>query len=234
MHHDLLDSLRHQITQCEGSRRQADAEPVSTACPALDRLLPGGGLTRGTLVEWLTGGEGGGTVALALRVAREACRDLGVLVVVDSRGEFYAPAVLRMGLEPERIVVVRPSGRADFVWALDQALRCPAVPATLAWVEGLDGRTFRRFQLAAEQGASLGLLVRPAEARREPSWADVRLLVEPRPSAGVPGRRLGIHVLRCRGGADGQSLEVVLDDETRGVHLAPRLAKPTRGRRAGA
>jgi hypothetical protein len=38
---------------------------------------------------------------------------------------------------------------------------------------------FRRWQLAAERGGSVGLLMRPSTARAAPSWADVRIAVEP-------------------------------------------------------
>jgi len=226
----VLESLRHQITQFEGGRQPPDQQPVSTACAPLDRLLPRGGLARGTLVEWLAVGEGAGAESLAFQTAREACRNTGALLVVDRHREFYPPAAIRLGLAASQIVVVYPAGNADFIWTLDQALRCPAAAATLAWVDRLDGRSFRRFQLAAEQGATLGLLVRPAEARVEPSWADVRLLIEPLPSLEAAGRRLKIHLLRCRGGADGQTIEVVLDDETRGLHLAAQVGQPTRSR----
>jgi protein ImuA len=214
-----IAALRRQISHWEGHGRPVDERPVSTACVALDRLLPHGGLVRGTVIEWLAGSEGGGAESLAFQAAREACRGVGALVVIDRRREFYPPAALRLGLAPQQIVVVQPTTRNDFIWALDQALRCPAAAATLAWVDQLDGHAFRRFQLAAEQAATLGLLVRPADARHEPSWADVRLLVEPFPSADVDGRRLHIELLRCRGGAGGQRIEVVLDHETRGVHL---------------
>jgi len=120
-------------------------------------------------------------------------------------------------LPPEQIVVVHPASQADFIWAVDQSLRCPAAAATLAWVDRLDGHNFRRFQLAAEQAATLGLFVRPAEVRHQPSWADVRLLIEPLPSVDIDGRRLRIHLLRCRGAAGGQAIDVVIDHETRGV-----------------
>ena len=113
--------------------------------------------------------------------AREACRNGGVLVVLDRRREFCPPAAVRLGIEPEQFVVVHAESAADNDWAMDQVLRSPAVAAVLAWPERLDGRTFRRWQLAVEQGGGLGLLLRPAAARADPSWADVRLLVEPQP-----------------------------------------------------
>ena len=108
------------------------------------------------------------------------------MVVLDRTGEFYPLAAVAQGIEPARLIVVHPGNKADHTWALDQALRCPAVAAVVAWPESLDGkldgRTFRRLQLAAEQGGGLGLLIRPESVRCQPSWADVRLLVEPLPS----------------------------------------------------
>ena len=125
------------------------------------------------------GDEGGGAGTLALLAARQACRDGGALVVLDGRGDFCPPAAVRLGIGPERLVVIHPQNAADHHWAMNQALRCPAVAAVLAWPKTIDDRTFRRWQLAAEEGGCLGLLVRPEAARAEPSWADVRLLVEP-------------------------------------------------------
>jgi protein ImuA len=229
----MLQALRRQVAQIEGAGHAVDQQPVSTACAALDRLLPHGGLLRGTLVEWLAEGEGGGAASLAFQTAREACRKVGALVVIDRSREFYPPAAIRLGLVPEQIVVVQPTTQQDWIWALDQALRCPAAAVTLAWVDRLDGHAFRRFQLAAEQAATLGLLVRPAAARHEPSWADVRLLVEPLPSAGIDGRRLRVQVLRCRSGASCQSVEVLLDHETHRVHLDRGQVTGGRLQRAG-
>ena len=129
--------------------------------------------------------------------------------------------------------MVQPGSEADHVWALDQALRCPGVAVALAWPEKLDPKTFRRLQLAAEQGGGLGFLLREERARQEPSWADVRLLVRPVPlSAPGAGRRLTIELLRGHGGGNGGTIEVEFNDETRTVHLAPQLARATTPRRA--
>jgi hypothetical protein len=141
-------------------------------------------------------------------------------VVLDRRGEFYPPAAVRLGIEPEQLLVVRVESAADHDWAMDQVLRSPAVAAVVAWPEKLDGHTFRRWQLAVEQGGGLGLLLRPAAARADPSWADVRLLVEPQGDRRGGNRRLRISVLRCRGGIGGRSVEVELDEETYRVRPA--------------
>jgi protein ImuA len=89
----------------------------------------------------------------------------------------------------EQLIVVRAGNAAANLWALDQALRCRAVAAVLAWPEKLDGRVFRRLQLAAEEGGGLGLLIRPDAARYDPSWADVRILVEPLPPTSLRNAR---------------------------------------------
>ena len=236
-----VEALRQQIAQFEGVHAEGRRAVVSSGCEPLDRLMGGRGFRRGTLVEWLAVGEGSGAGTLALAAAGAACRDGGVLVVLDQRREFYPPAAVYTAVEPQNLIVVRATGQADNDWALDQVLRSPAVAAVLAWPEKLDGRTFRRLQLAAEESGGLGLLVRPASVRDEPSWADVRLLVEPLPlPAEVESahmRRLRIHLLRFRGTTNGRSagvdsLDVDIDDETHTMHLVTRLAVATAPRQA--
>jgi protein ImuA len=229
----VILALQEQITRLEGARMPGGEALISSGCEALDRRLPHRGFRRGTLVEWLGVEPGSGTETLAFYAAREACRAGGTLVVLDRRREFYPPAAVRLGIEPQAMIVVHALSETDHLWALDQSLRCPSVAAVVAWPERLDGRSFRRLQLAIEQGGGLGLLVRSARARHEPSWADVRLLVEPAPAASPEGwRRLRVEVLRSRGGMSGERVELEVNDETRTVHLASRLAHPADHRRA--
>jgi hypothetical protein len=144
------------------------------------------------VIEWLGRGSGSGAAALALAAT---CRDLPdgrALVVVDPQREFYPPAVAPWGVDLARVVVVRPERAApaggiadpscvstEALWALEQALRCRGVGAVFCRWGPLDDRAARRLQLASEHGGGVGVLVRPACYRRQPSWADVRLLVQP-------------------------------------------------------
>jgi hypothetical protein len=231
MHDKNLSPPRRQIVaQLQESlerfsrARRGGADPVSTGCAEMDRSLPRGGLSRGTLVEWLSPGAGSGAGSLALAVAREACRDGGPVVVIDRTKSFYPPAAARAGIDLARLIVVRPENAADEQWALDQSLRSPGVAAVWCRLEKCPPRLGRRLQLAAESGGNLGLLNRPAVARGDPSWAEVRFLVTP--LVATAGRRLRVELLRLRGNAGGRTWDLELDDETGIVRLAPAVAAP--------
>jgi hypothetical protein len=178
-------------------------------------------------------------VTLSLLAAREACRDGGVLVVIDREGTFYPPGAAAWGVDLQRLIVVRPASARDQLWAAVQTLRSPAVAAVWTAIDRLDDRAFRRLQLAAQGGGTLGCLARPARAQGEPSWADVRLEVRPWSVVRGPlpsyhglrttdyGRSVQVHVLRCRHGRAGGGAWLEIDDvahEVREVERGYRLS----------
>ncbi len=230
------------MQQLERGPPVAGEQPVvSSGVEALNELLPQGGFPAGTLVEWIAAEEGAPATTLAIMTAKEACGEQGVLVVLDRKREFYPPAAAGAGIDLARTIIVQPDSDADQLWAVDQSLRCGGVAAVLCPVQRLDGRNFRRWQLAAEEGGGLGLLIRPAAARRERSWAEVRLWVEPQPASEsenhtmenhTEARRLRIELLRCRHGKSGGALLLEIDDETGDVRVAPPLAPRAPLRRA--
>jgi len=253
---ELIQNLAEQLRRLEQTRRgPAERQRTSLGVPALDQLLPGQGIGRGTLVEWLSRGEGSGAGTLTLWAARRICqaeaereKEPGGLVVIDPRGEFYPPAAVACGIDLTRLILVQPANRSDRDWALDQSLRSAGVSAVWCWLADADSRALRRWQLAAETGGAVGLLLRPISARNEPSFADVRLLVEALGSSqGANGRedlsssttpfsslrRVRVEVLRARGTSGGGSVTLEIDDETGDVRLAAELADPTRQRRTG-
>jgi hypothetical protein len=140
---------------------------------------------------------------LALAAAKEACGETGTLMVVDRRRAFYPLAAAACGIDLSRMLLVRPQQDRDETWAIDQALRAGGAGAVLAWPEKLDDHLFRRLQLAAEAADTLGLFLRPPRAIAEPSWAEVRFLVEPQPSMpssdGTAPRRAAVTLLRAPG-----------------------------------
>jgi len=214
------------------------ATRLSTGLPPLDRLLPGGGLRRGSCLEWLAEGPGVGVARLALAVVPGALRPEGICLVIDPRREFFPRGAPELGIPFDRLVVLRPRSLDDALWGAEQALRSPAVDLVIGWDELVPrgrsaDRSFRRLQLAAETGGAVGVFLRPATSRRLRCWGDLRLLVEPLPGDG--GARWRVTLLQCRGGVPGRWLLLEHDHETGAVRLVSELAAPTaHGGAAGA
>lgn len=223
--------LAERVRALEGWRSATGEERISSGCPPLDRWLPDRGLRRGTLVEWLSTGHGSGASTLALLAAREICRAGGMLVVVDRQRSFYPPGALCWGMDLERMMVVRPTSDADDAWAWDQSLRSPAVAAVWGWPHPRDEQTLRRWQLAAETSGAIGLLLRPESVRNDPSWAEMRLLVQslatPHRPGEAPRRRLRVELLRARGALAGGSVILELNEENSHVQEVPHHDTPT-------
>lgn len=200
---------------------------VASGFRSLDRLLPRGGVSRGSLLEWLADDEASGATALAAAVAVGMATAAGeaaggTILVVDRGGRFYPPAVMSWlaaagaGSARPQCIVARPARDDDEVWAIDQALRCPGITAVLAWPRQVHPTAMRRWQLAARSSQAVGLLVRPGRARREPSWAMHRIAVAPVADGALGSRRLRLTLVDgpwSVGGLAGheRSVDVVLD-----------------------
>ncbi len=230
----LIHQLRDRIRQVETAGRLADDNRISSGCRAIDRLLPDGGYSRGSLVQWITAG-GAGADFLSLLVARQACEDGGALVVIDPQNQFYPPAAAALGIKLDNLIVLQAgnqvsrhsptttppmtqsvlpddsstaAGEKDLLWAIDQSLRCPAVAAVWGPLETIDERWFRRFQLSAESSGCLGLFIQPLAAARQPTWAEIQWLVAANPAA-------------CEGHARHESLSSSHTNDPRSVLTNP-------------
>lgn len=194
----------------QGSGTSA-GEVISLDLAGLEELLPMRRLSPGGLVEWWSDGEGAGAWTMALLAAKELQRQGFLLVLIDPTGEFYPPGAFQLGIDLERLIVVRPLNGNETLWSLEQSLRSAARVVVMADLHRLPSSTYRRLKLAAERGGNIGFLLRPQEVRGDPSWADVRLLVEP-VSTGLPNRtrRLKVTLLSARG-SEWRERSVVLD-----------------------
>jgi len=145
----VIASLTQEVRQLEAARRVLDTQPVSSGVPALDQLLPENGWQRGSLVEWLSSGPGGGAGTLAMLAAREILLEGGAMVVADRAGRFFPPAAAAWGIDLAQLIVLRAKSQQDELWALEQALCCEGVAVVWATLEKVSALSFRRLELAA-------------------------------------------------------------------------------------
>jgi len=206
----LLAALRARIARLEHGGASHGAEPVAPVplSPTIDAALPGGGLARAGLHEVLAAdpGAAGGFCALVLARASAGLGGAPVLWIAPEP-DAWPPGMARFGLSPADLVLVQAPRPADGFWAMEEALRCPAVAAALLVAREVDLTAARRLQLAAEAGGALGLLLRPDAAEVEPTGALTRWRIAALPGSGgahdLGDPRWALDLLRCRGGRPG-------------------------------
>lgn len=196
----LPETLQAAIRRLERAVPRAAGAPVPLA-PALDAVLPGGGVARAALHEVFAADAGAATGFVALLAGRAG----GAVLWVAPAGTPapYPPGLAAYGLDPKTLLVAQPQAR-DLLWTAEEALRCPALGAVifLGATPGLAAA--RRLQLAAEAGGTLGLLLRPDHPAPPPSPAHTRWRVAALPTCG-PRHTLGaprwrLELFRARAG----------------------------------
>jgi hypothetical protein len=191
----------------------AGSAPVQEANEAWPDL----GLRPGGIVEWVVRAPGSGAITSALQIVAQSSFGHGVWTIVDDARECYFPALSGWGINAGKALILRPATVQETCWSIEQCLRSTGVAVTLAMIEKrLPARIHRRWQLAAEKGGGIGLFFRPEWARREPIWADSRLLITPRAGGPMEERRLHIEVLYRRGGL-GKSAQAWEIDHAQGA-----------------
>jgi protein ImuA len=176
--------------------------PLGHDC-RFDRLL-GGGLQPGTLTEILAARPGDAAAAagflsgLAIRLAARVDKAKAALFWIfedfaaSEQGLPYGPGLALHGLDPGRLVLVAAPNATQMLWAMEEALKCPAPAVVIGelWSgKPYDLTASRRLLLAAQKHGTPALLFLagvPGAAGSLSSGADLRFEVRAHPSVHPP------------------------------------------------
>jgi len=193
----LVASLRREIGRVELRPHGV----LSFGRPEIDGYLPGGGLACGALHA--VTGEAGARLGFAACLAGRLQRQSGRPVVwVSARPELYGTGLLRLGLDPARLLLVRAPRPSDLLWALEEALRTPGIAAAIGEARALDAVAGRRLQLAAQTSGVMGLLLMQEDAQSVPGSVTRWHLGAAPSMSDLPGlgpTRWQADLMRCRG-----------------------------------
>jgi len=214
-----LAALRAEIAALEAGGR-ADCAFLPFGDPAVDALLPGGGLPLGRWHEVTGGGLEAETCAApaafaALMAAPLAAR--GEAVWVFRRDDLFAPGLTGLGFPADKLIQVCARDEAEALSVMEDALSTLGVAAVIGEAEDVDLTAGRRLQLACEKRGSTAFVLRRSpfggQAKRGAgSTAATRWRVSSAPSAppagefGLGAPRFEVALERCRGGRTGAFL----------------------------
>ncbi len=192
-------TLREKVRRLERSnsvQRRGRAASVKLGIPAIDALLPEGGLLTGALHEIEAGPGPSGRVAphdgAALGFAAHLLGRFGPGTILwcrhasgPSDATPYAPA-LSSWFDPARLLMVTSRRDEDLFWAMEEGLRCPGIAAVLGETRAADPTAGRRLSLAAEKNGVPALLLR-AQPGPPQSVCATRWRIASAPSVSTPG-----------------------------------------------
>ncbi len=191
--------LREKVRRLEranSAQRRGRAASVKLGIPAIDALLPEGGLLTGALHEIEAGPGPSGRVAphdgAAMGFAAHLLGRFGPGTILwcrhasgPSDATPYAPA-LSSWFDPARLLMVMSRRDEDLFWAMEEGLRCPGIAAVLGETRAADPTAGRRLSLAAEKSGVPALLLR-AQPGPPQSVCATRWRIISAPSASTPG-----------------------------------------------
>jgi protein ImuA len=207
-----LQELRHALGAAQGN-----APAVPLGIEAIDGAL-GGGLLLSSLHELCpaVAGQTAAAAGFALVAALLSSREEPVLWVqtdfaAAEAGALYGPGVDVLGLAMDRLVIVGVPHAVDVLWAAEEALKSATAGAVIAELSedgaAADLTATRRLLLAANEGRSLGLLLRHrATARPSAAMTRWEIAAAPSPSdgLGLGWPAFDLHLVRNRRGPCGR------------------------------
>jgi protein ImuA len=181
--------LRRLLPRMDGFR---GGTPIPFGLPAIDRLLPQGGLAGGALHEVVpepgaVPAAFGFLAALLIRAsakpaversahaARSPSATGGGIVPappvifvfpgsgLPDYGRPHGHGLAALGLDPSRLILVETRHRKETLWAVEEALRSRAPAAVAGAVDRIDLKTSQRLHLAATDCGLPLFLLRPSE-----------------------------------------------------------------------
>ena len=209
-----LNELLHNTQLWRASSLEcAYGKNHSSGFAQLDAQLPGEGWPRDGVTELLHNHYGIGEFRLLMpTLANLSQEENRWILLVKPPYIPFPPALNRAGVDLKQIIISQPKTQKDYLWVLEKALASQSCSAVIAWPRNLQPKQIRRLQLASKEGNCWGVLYRTEQAAANASPAELRIRLRPA-VATRDNSRLGVKILKRRGGWESEELIVDFDDE---------------------
>lgn len=184
------------------------AQTLPTGFAALDRELVGGGWPQPGLAELLCDDVGIGELSLLLpaHAGLSDARNLsakGMLWVTPPNCPFvpYAPALAQAGIDLKQLIIVKATQLQEALWAAEQGLLSGSMCIVSVWLPDQQPQdvALRRLSQAANSSNALCMLMRPLDAAKRPSPAQLRIVLKPAALRPKAEGALELQLLKRRG-----------------------------------
>ncbi len=155
----LIAELRARIAEVEGPAGGTSRLPFGMA--AIDRHLPGGGLSAGALHEVAGSPDLADDASATIFLAGILARLEGPVFWCLRWRDLFAPALHLAGLHPDRVIHVEAGSDTNVLLAMEECLRHAGLAGVVGEVTRYSTTASKRLQLAAEASGVTAFVVPP-------------------------------------------------------------------------
>lgn len=177
-----VQSLEQLLCRGDIWRGQSHQTPVrvvvDTGFAPLNERLTGGGWPVASLIEVCQRTASHAEWQLLMPALLGSQR--GLVVLLNPPASPFAQALLKEGMDLDRLLIVQTKDKADFLASFLELMRSDACDAVMAWQpqQSLSYTELRKCALAATEGFGIYTLFRPEAVRDQSSPAVLRLSVQ--------------------------------------------------------
>lgn len=206
----IISQLQKELLNLTCSKQLAHDSNLPAELGFLKKHLPNANFPIGAIHEFLCGANESvaATEGFVSALVSTLMKNNAVTVWVSSNKNLFPPALRLFGVDPDRIIFIQLHKEKELLWAMEEALKCNGLAAVVCELPELSFTSSRRFQLAVEQSAVTGFIVRINPRKLTTTACVTRWQISSLPSdttnlPGVGFPKWNVELLKVRNGKPG-------------------------------
>lgn len=206
----MIAQLQRDLLKLTGIKPVAHDSNLPTGLGFLKEHLPQGSFPLGAVHEFVCNGKESiaSTEGFVSALLSTMMNMNTITVWISSNNTLFSPALKLFGIDPDRIIFIQLYKEKELLWAMEEALKCNGLSAVVCELQELSFTSSRRFQLAVEQSAVTGFILRINPRKLVPTacvsrWQISSLASEATDLPGVGFPKWNIELLKIRNGKPG-------------------------------
>lgn len=204
----IISCLQREILVLQGFKATAPGS-ADIGLGSINNAFPNGSFPVGAVHEFLSSEAVGATCGFMAGLLASMMGSNGVSLWISSGRQLFPPALRYFGIQPDKFIFIDLQKERHVMWAMEEALKCPALIAVVGEIPEISFTASRRLQLAVEESKVTGFILRNNPRTLSASacisrWKITPLLshtVDNLPGIGFPQWK--VELLRIRNGRPG-------------------------------
>jgi len=185
---EIIAELQASILRLEGFKTLSQGAGHVGLGPVLE-VFPNRTFPTGVIHEFVSSCEEqtAATSGFIAGVVASLMGPQGASLWICPRQTIFPPALKTFGIQPDSVIFVELQNEIDILWAMDEALKCPALTTVIAETNELTFTASRRLQLAVERSQVTGFVIRNDGKKINSTAAVARWRITPAESGAIDG-----------------------------------------------